>query len=683
MSLVSINDAAGNIGFNTQMAFISLEMLINDCPLPSILHWNQNHFVVLYGIKKSFFSNKVNFIIADPAYGIVRINMEKFAQSWISTYDHKGTVLLLEPSPLFHTIKEVKEPNRGYLFLIKYLLPFKKQISLLFLCMLAVSLISLTFPFLTRLLIDEGVSKKNISLIYLVLFSQLFLFLGNTVIDFIRSWLLLHINTRISFHIISDFLSKLLRLPIKFFETKAVGDLSQRINDHHRIENFLTGTVLTSVFALINMLLFTGILAYFNWLIFFLFAFLSTVSVLWILLFQKKRGHLDYKRFGINKENQDKLYEAIIGMQEIKLFGSENYKRLEWERLQVNYFNLNIKGLALEQWQQSGFIFINTLKNIIISFLAANQVIKGNISLGVLLSISYIVGQINGPIEQLVGFIKSAQDARLSLDRLQEIFNKKDEEDDEMATLPFHDDIIIDNVSFQYEGPNSRYVLKDISLAIPKGKVTAIVGTSGSGKSTLLKLLLGFYTPVSGKIFIGTKDIETLSQKEWRSQCGTVMQDGFIFYDTIARNIAMDGNEIDHNKMKEAIRIANLSEFIETLPLAYTTKIGASGIGISGGQKQRILIARAVYKNPDYLFFDEATSSLDAKNERIIIDHLTNFFRKKTVVIIAHRLSTVKNADQIIVLENGHIVEKGNHEILIKNKSIYFELVKNQLELSK
>ncbi|OMP75129.1 MULTISPECIES: peptidase domain-containing ABC transporter [unclassified Chitinophaga] len=684
VSLLSISEAAESIGFRTQMAYVDMDLLVNDCPFPAILHWDQNHFVVLYGIKKALLTKKIYFIVADPAFGIVALDEEKIHRSWISTFDNKGTILLLEPSSEFRLAREVREKRLGYGFLLNYLSPFKKHIVLLIGAMLGASLISLSFPFLTRLLIDEGVSRKNISLVYLVLLSQLFLFIGSTVIDFIRSWLLLHINARISLHIISDFLSKLLRLPLKFFETKAVGDLSQRINDHHRIENFLTGTVLTSIFSLINMLLFTAILAYFSCLIFSIFAILSVISVGWIFLFQKKREQLDYKRFATSRENQDKLYETIIGMQEIKLFGSEANKRNEWEQLQVKNFNLGIKALALEQYQQSGFIFINTIKNIVVSFLAASYVIKGDISLGVLLSISYITGQINGPIEQLVSFIKASQDARLSIDRLQEIFNKEDEEshsDQFQRERDLHRDIIIDHLSFQYEGPNSPFVLKDISMVIPKGRITAIVGTSGSGKTTLLKLLLGFYKPVKGEIMIGESPLHTLSPGLWRGQCGTVMQEGYIFYDTIAGNIAMNGEEIDDQLMEKAVVTANLMPFIEGLPLAYTTKIGASGLGISGGQKQRILIARAVYKNPHYIFFDEATSNLDTNNERVIMENLNEFLKGKTVVIIAHRLSTVRNADQIIVLENGHIVETGNHDRLVKNKYKYFELVKNQLEL--
>ncbi|WP_246197776.1 peptidase domain-containing ABC transporter [Chitinophaga agrisoli] len=686
VSLLSINDAAEQMGFRTMMAHITVDMLMKDCPVPCIIHWNQNHFVVLYNVRKHLLSGKLYFVVADPAHGIVKVDKDTFLKAWVSNFEGKGTVLVLEPTPNFYSRQAVKDKHRGYGFLVRYLAPFKKYISQLVVGMAAASAIAIAFPFLTQLLIDEGVSNKNLSIVYLVLLSQLFLFAGSTAIDIIRSWLLVHINARISLNIISDFLIKLLKLPIRFFDTKAVGDLSQRINDHHRVENFLTGVVLTSVFSLINIVLFTVILAYFNWMIFVVFGAFSTLALGWVMLFQKKRRQLDYKRFVRNKENQDKLYEVITGMQEIKLYGSETPKRWEWEQLQVKSFKLNMRSLALEQYQHTGFIFINSLKNIIISFLAANQVINGHITLGALLSISYIVGQTNGPIEQAVAFIKAAQDARLSLDRLQEILSKKDEEDTgavkgEQRPVPEHAAIRIADVSFQYEGPNSPYVLKDISLSIPRGKITAIVGTSGSGKTTLLKLLLGFYAPVKGSILVGDNDLQQLSPKVWRSHCGTVMQDGYIFYDTIARNIAVDGKEIDPARMERAVVTANLKGFIESLPLGYTTKIGASGTGLSGGQRQRILLARAVYKDPDYLFFDEATSSLDANNERVIMDNLQAFFKGKTVLVIAHRLSTVKNADQIIVLENGRIVENGSHEHLIKTKRQYFELVRNQLEL--
>lgn len=692
VSLLSINDAAEKLGFRTVMAKLSFDKLIADGPLPCILHWNQEHFVVLSQIKKSnsIFNKRsskthsIKFTIADPGHGIVTIDEQTFKKAWISTSDERGVALLLEPGPDFYIKEEVAESKAGYTFLFRYLKPYKKHITQLIIGMLTASLISLAFPFLTQLLVDVGVADKNVPILYLILLSQLFLFAGDMAIEVVRSWLLLHINTRVSLNIISDFLMKLLRLPIKFFDTKAIGDITQRINDHNRIETFLTGVTLSSLFSMISIVIFTFVLGFYDWKILFIFSVLSLLGVSWVFLFQNKRKTLDYKRFSRNRENQDKLYEMITGMQEIKLYGSETPKRWEWEQLQVKYFKLNIKSLALEQYQHTGFTFFTHLKNILISFVAAQEAIHGNMTLGALLSISYIIGQTNGPLEQLVAFVKAAQDARLSMDRLQEIHNKGEEEEDgeiNQTYTPAHKAIELKDVSFQYGGPHSSYVLKNINLSIPKGKVTAVVGSSGSGKTTFMKLLLNFYNPVSGSISIGENNLSTVSPKWWRNQCGTVMQEGYIFYDTIAKNIALDGKEIDEKTMDHAVKIANLQEFVDDLPLGFTTKIGNSGIGLSGGQKQRILIARSVYKNPDYLFFDEATSSLDANNERLIMDNLNEFFEGKTVVIIAHRLSTVKNADQIVVLEKGEIAEIGNHQTLVKAKGKYFELVRNQLEL--
>jgi len=694
VSLLSINEAAEKLGFRTLMVKLSYNKLVSDCPLPCILHWNQEHFVVLSDVKEKglpiinrFRKEKAGdeFVIADPAHGIVKLDKDTFFNSWVSTYNERGAALLLEPGPEFYSKETVSEEKTGYGFLFRYLRPFRRYIIQLILGMIAASCISLIFPFATQLLIDQGVTEKNLSVVYVVLLAQLFLFLGSMTIELVRGWLLLHVNTRISLNIISDFLIKLLKLPIRYFDSKAVGDITQRINDHHRIENFLTGSVLTSLFSFINIAIFLIILAYYDVKILSLFVGLSTAGILWILLFQKRRRELDYKRFARNRENQDKLYEMITGMQEIKLYGSETPKRWEWEQLQVKNFKVNLKSLLLEQYQHSGLLFVTHLKNILISFLAASEAIAGNMTLGQLLSISYIIGQTNAPIEQLVNLIKSAQDAKLSMNRLQEIHNKTDEEKSSDQNVIQEDapggDIHVHNLSFQYEGPHSPYVLRDINFTIPKGKVTALVGTSGSGKTTLMKLLLNFYAPVSGGIYIGDHALEKLSPKWWRSRCGTVMQDGYIFHDTIARNIALDGKEIDPVRMEHAIHVANIREFIEGLPSGYTTKIGMSGVGISGGQRQRMLIARSVYKDPEYLFFDEATSSLDANNERIIMDNLGTFFRNKTVLVIAHRLSTVKHADQIIVLEKGRLVETGTHDSLTRARGKYFELVKNQLEL--
>lgn len=690
VSLLNINNAAEKIGFRTFMATLTYEHLIEDCPLPCILHWNQEHFVVLYKIYKTgFFSKKRNsfrFVVADPAHEVVTIDENTFKEAWLSTHDNRGTVLALEPTGEFLSHKKRRKKPTNVSFLLSYLRPYRKFVFQIVLGMIAATFISLAFPFLTQLLVDVGVGSKNLSVVYAVILSQLFLFAGSIIIDIIRNWLLLHINARISLNIISDFLIKLLKLPMKFFDTKAVGDLSQRINDHHRIETFLTTSFLSSIFSIINISIFTCVLAYYNLKILCVFLLLSILGVVWILLFQKRRKSLDYKRFARNQENQDKLYEMITGMQELKLFGAETSMRWKWERLQVKYFKLNIESLTLEQYQHTGFIFFTQIKNILITFLAIVEVINNRLTLGSLLSISFIIGQTNGPIEQIINFIKASQDARLSMDRLQEIHNKKDEDEGDLEKLDnsfVATDIIIDNVSFQYEGPESPFVLKNIYATIPKGKITAIVGTSGSGKSTLMKLLLNYYQPVSGDIYIGKKNLKTIAPKDWRNKCGTVSQEGFIFYDTIARNIVLSGEEIDSLKMEKSIEIANLADYVESLPLKYTTRIGASGIGLSGGQRQRILIARAVYKDPEYVFFDEATSSLDANNEKVIIDKLNDFFKDKTVVIIAHRLSTVKNADNILVLENGHIIESGNHLQLSRTKGKYYELVRNQLELDK
>jgi ATP-binding cassette subfamily B protein len=692
VSIVNINDAAEKLGFKTVLAKINLDQLEEDCPLPCILHWNQDHFIVLYAIKneRSIYGRSkkgaYKFVVADPAHEIVEVDIETFRKLWISSEDEKGVGLFLEPTPEFYSKDlntNVKEES--VLFLLKYLLPYKKYIFQLIIGMIAASVFSLLFPFLTQLLIDIGVNEKKLSIVYLIFASQIFLFVGSVGIDLIRNWLLLHINARISLHIISDFLIKLLRLPIKYFDTKAVGDLSQRIQDHHRIESFLTGSLLSSVFSVINIIVFAVVLGFYSPIILSIFIVLSTLGLLWIFLFQGRRKNLDYKRFSTNRENQDKIFEMITGMQEIKLFGAENSTRWKWEQLQVRFFKLNIETLTLEQHQQTGYIFLTHLKNILISFFSVYCVINDRLSLGALLSISYIIGQTNGPIDQLVGFIKGAQDAKLSMSRLQEIHLKEDEENLENATTL--DDISsrdfnLKNVSFQYEGPHSPKVLDNISLTIPEGKITAIVGSSGSGKTTLMKLLLSFYEPSSGVITIGNTDMSTISPTFWRGLCGTVMQEGYIFNDTIENNIALDGKEVDKAKLANAVVTANLQEFVSALPLGFNTKIGNSGVGISGGQKQRILIARAVYKNPDYIFFDEATSSLDANNEKIIIDNLNHFFHGKTVVIIAHRLSTVKNADQILMLENGKIIEQGTHDSLCVVKGKYFELVKNQLELA-
>lgn len=680
-SLLGISDAAEKIGFRTLGIKVSYEKLKEDAPLPCIAHWNQNHFVVIYKIKKD------TVYIADPGHGLLKYKKDEFLKSWQSDH-HEGILLLLEPTPEFSeddTLSTDEKSKKGFSFLFRYLFKYKKLLTQLIIGLVAGSLLQLLFPFLTQSIVDIGVQHSDMHFIYLVLIAQLMLFVGRTTIEIIRSWILMHISSRINISLVSDFFVKLMKLPISFFDVKMTGDIMQRINDHHRIEAFLTSATLSVLFSFVNLIVFSIVLGVYSMTIFTVFIVGSLLYFLWITFFLKQRADLDYKRFNQNSQNQSKVMELITGMQEIKLHNAERQKRWQWENIQVRLFKINIKGLSLEQTQNAGSGLINELKNIFITFLSAKLVIDNTISLGTMLSISYIIGQLNSPIMQLVSFTQNLQDARLSLERLSEIHNKSDEEpvgkQDTSIEFVKESPIRLNNVSFQYTGVYGDMVLQDLDMLIPENKITAIVGSSGSGKTTLMKLLLKFYEPVSGEIRVAEQNLNSISAKTWRSVCGVVMQEGYIFSDTIANNIAIGVEDIDKKRLQQACKIANIKEHIESLPLGYNTKIGMDGIGLSTGQKQRILIARAVYKNPDYLFFDEATSALDATNEKIIMNNLDQFFKGKTVVVIAHRLSTVKNADQIIVLEKGKIVEYGNHMQLTARKGSYYELVKNQLEL--
>jgi ATP-binding cassette, subfamily B, bacterial len=690
VSLLGISQAAEKIGLKTLMVKVSLEGLKNDCPLPAILHWNQDHFVVLYKIKRANrFSRQpaYRYIIADPGQGMMTLSEEVFLQCWQPAGSVQGIALLMEPTPDFYSKKTtLPTATNGYKTLLRYLRPYHKQLVWLFTFMVLSIAITVALPYLTTSLVDKGVIPHNPSAVVLLIFIQFVLYAGSSLLDVLRSWVLLNMNAKISLNIISDFLKKLLRLPIRFFDSKSVGDVSQRITDHHRIENFLTTDIITSIFSILQIIVFSVILFTYRLNIWITFTLCSLAGIGWIFLFQKKRQQMDYIRFNQSKTTQDKLFELVVGMQEIKLFGSENTKRWEWEHLQIKQYRLNIRSLKLEQLQQTGYYFLTYSKNIIISYMAAMSVIHQQFSLGVMLSISFIIGQTNGPLQQLIQFFKSAQDAKLSFNRFQEVHEKADEEKEEYPVQAevageIHEAIRLENVSFQYQGPRSPFVLQDIDLVIPKGKVTAIVGASGSGKTTLMKLILGFYQPTAGNVLIGNHNLADFSPSWWRQQCGTVMQDGYIFNDSIKKNIVADGSDADPLRFEQAVEVSRADEFVNQLPLQYHTRIGTSGTGLSGGQKQRILIARAVYKDTNYLLLDEATSSLDANNESAIMDSLDNYFIGKTVVIIAHRLSTVRNADQIIVLEHGRIVETGDHFSLATKRGRYYELVKNQLEL--
>lgn len=677
-SLLGISEAAEKLGLRTIGAKLGYDDLLNDVSFPCIGYWHQRHFIVIYKVTQK------KVYVSDPAFGLIKYSKEEFLKGW-GADNGQGVVLSLSVTPAFHAQEDDKQTTgNGISFIYKYLLQYKQLMWQLFIGLSVSSLIQLAFPFITQSIVDTGIRHNNLSFINLMLLVQLLLFVGKTSVEVIRRYILMHLSSRININLLSDFFIKLMKLPLGFFDVKMTGDILQRIQDHQRVESFLTSGTMNIAFSFINLIAFSIVLFFYNPLIFFVFASGSIVYFLWIFLFIKRNALLDYKRFDQLSQNQEKNIEMIYGMQEIKLHNAGTRKRWQWEQLQAKLFKINLKGLRLKQMQTGGASVINELKNILVSFLAAKLVLQGQISLGVMLSVSYIIGQLNGPLLQLVEFVDLWQNAKLSIARINEIHKKPDEEsiDDEKTAEIVDGDIRLQNLSFSYT--NSKHlkpVLDGINLTIPHKKVTAIVGSSGSGKTTLMKLLLKFYEPSAGSIYISNTSLSDIAHTAWRDKCGAVMQDGYIFNDTIAYNIAIASETIDKQSLQAAAKIANIQEFILSLPLGYNTKIGQNGMGLSAGQKQRILIARAVYKNPDILFFDEATSALDANNEKIIIENLNHFFKGKTVIVIAHRLSTVKNADKIIVMEKGVIIEEGTHLELVQTKKNYFNLVKNQLEL--
>ncbi|MEW7278983.1 peptidase domain-containing ABC transporter [Aquimarina sp. 2201CG1-2-11] len=687
-SLLGLSEAVEQIGFRSLGVKLSLTKL-EEVPLPCIVHWNKVHYVVVYNIKTSR-KGTMTIYVSDPAHGLITYTKEEFIKAWIGNnadeHTEEGVALLIEPTPKFYDDNLEEENEKfGFKFISKYLFKYKTFLFQLVLGLLAGSLLQLITPFLTQSIVDVGIKNQDLNFVYLVLIAMLSLFIGRTLIDVLRSWILLHLSTRINISLISDFFIKLMNLPISYFDVKMTGDLLQRINDHKRIEQILTMSSLSVLFSMVNLIVFSIVLIYYSVPIFGIFAVGSFFYFAWVLIFFKKRKKLDYKRFSQISEEQSKVIELVNGMQEIKLHNAEKRKRWNWEFVQAKLFRISIENLALEQYQNVGSAFINELKNILITVFSAKLVIDGDITLGMMLAITAIVGQLNAPISQLINFLRELQDAQISLERLGEIHNKEDEEEagvERIKEIPDKVGFDIKDMDFRYVG-SEKPVLEGLDLSIPANKITAVVGVSGSGKTTLMKLLLKFYEPDKGQIFIGNHDLKNVSQKSWRDQFGVVMQEGYIFNDTIANNIAVGDDYVDKKKLAHAVDVANIQEFIESLPLSYNTKIGMEGIGLSTGQKQRLFIARAVYKNPKYLFFDEATSALDANNEKVIMEKLDTFFKDKTVMVIAHRLSTVKNAHQIVVLDKGKIVEVGNHEALIKKKGSYFNLVKNQLELGK
>lgn len=680
ISLLGIKDAAETVGLSTTCCQLSLHAL-KRISFPCILHWNQNHFVVLYKYKRG------KFYIADPGIGKTEYLEKEFVKYW--SFDHQnsnmGTCLLLVPTESFlNNSKQDKTSSSSLKVVIGYIQQYKKYLAIIAMGLLVGCILEIILPFLTQSIVDIGIHKQDINIIFLILLGELMIVVGKTSIDFIRRWLLLHISVRLNLFLVSDFFIKLLRLPMHFFDSKLIGDFMQRIGDHNRIQSFLTNQVMSLLFALVSFLVLGSVLVYYDIKIFVTFLIGSIVYGAWIALFLKERKIIDYKLFGLQAKNQDRTFQFITSIQEIKLQGCECRRRWEWEDNQADLFTVQMRSMKLQQTQEAGSIFINEVKNIIITVFAATAVIHGHMSLGAMLAVQYIIGQLNSPIEQLMSFVNSFQDVKLSLERINEIHTVKEEETNSSQLTEFQDadkSIYINQLDFKYNHHSRKNTIENVSLCIPQGKVTAIVGASGCGKTTLLKLLLGFYPVNKGTISIARHNLNEYNIKWWRKHCGVVMQDGVIFSESISRNIAVGDEEIDVERLEQAARIANIHDYIMGLPLKYNTQIGRDGVGLSQGQKQRILIARAVYKNPAYIFLDEATNALDAKNEKAIVENLNEFYKGRTVIVVAHRLSTVKNADQIIVLDNGKVVETGNHASLIEKQGAYFNLVKNQLEL--
>ncbi len=679
-NLLKLSEAAEAIGFKSIGAKINFKQL-RDAPLPCIVHWNKRHFVVVYQIKKNI------IYVSDPSYKLTTYREKEFIEQWIgnnATEDTKeGVVLLLELTPKFKSLSWARTDKKSLGFLFQYLLKYKSLLVQLCIGLLVGSLFQLILPFLTQSIVDIGIQSQNVNFIYIILSGQIMLFLGQTLVSIFRNWILLHLSTRVNISLVSDFFIKLMALPIAYFDTRMTGDIMQRINDHNRIESLLTGSALSTLFSMFNLVIFAGVLIYYSPLIFGIFAIGSVLYILWIMYFLDRRKELDYKRFSQLSQEQSTVIELINGMQEIKMHNAERQKRWKWEYVQARLFKVSIQNLILEQTQGVGSSIINELKNIIITFTSALLVIDGNITLGMMLSIQYIIGQLNSPIGQMVGFIRSYQDAKISMDRLAEIHDKKNEEESNQHlsnNVKPNQKLILQKVHFRYLG-NDTNVINGLDIEIPPNKTTAVVGASGSGKTTLIKLILKFYLPNTGNIYNGDQNLNSLSHRAWRNHCGVVQQEGYIFNDTIAYNIAIGDDEIDESRLIMATKTANIYDFIQSLPLGFNTQIGNEGVGLSTGQKQRILIARAVYKDPPLLCFDEATSALDAKNERLIMEKLKTFFENKTVIIIAHRLSTVQNADKILVMEDGQIIESGTHHQLLFQKKSYYHLVKNQLQL--
>ena len=701
VSVAGIRDALKEIGMNSATFEMTLDQLAEKCPMPAILHWDQNHFVVIEGVKSSKVNgqwsmvNGQSFKIANPAYGRHRHDAESMAKHWLN--GDKGVVIAIEPTQAFYDREPVKEKHSFWRFAKKYVWPFRAQMGVLAFSMVFGILLSLVTPFITQHLVDDGIGGRDLGIILNLMLAQLALFLGSFGMGLITSWVSLYMGTRININILGDYLKKLLRLPMTFFETKSIGDYNQRIGDHSRLQSFVTQNTLQTAFSLLSSVVLLTIIAWFSLKIFAVYIVLTAASIAWMTYFFRRRKALDYEQFRISAENQNKLYELMSGITDIKLNGYEDYKLQEWSEMQERQYRMSKRVLKLGQIQSTGYMAIGQLRNILITFWIASDVVGGLLTLGMMMSISNIIGQVNGPLGQLIGFLQQFQDAKISLERSEEVHLCEEEDaktlniehgtlnisqvGTETLKLSNSQSFTICHLTFCYTGSIGKPALEDVSFTIPAGKTTAIVGESGSGKTTLMKLLLKFYAPTEGRIMLGGKDLQDWPAKAVRAVTGIVMQDNFIFSDTIKNNIVL-GETYDKARLDEAIDLSCLREFIDRLPLGVETKVGRDGTGISGGEKQRLMIARAIYKQPQYLMLDEATSSLDAEKERRITENLEKKFHNRTMLVIAHRLSTVKNADNIVVLRKGHVVEQGTHQQLVALHGYYYELVHNQLELA-
>lgn len=681
VSVAGIRDALEKIGADSASFEMTMEQLRTKCPLPAILHWEQNHFVVLYDVKQHKLTKKWTYFVANPAYGKHGFSESSFEKYWLN--GDTGIVIAVEPQEEFYGKKPVKEKHSLTCFARKYVWPFRWELSQSALSMLFGMLLALVTPFLTQAMVDDGINMRNMGLILNILFAQLSLFIGTFIMGLISSHVSLYMSTRININILSDYLGKLLKLPMTFFDTKSVGDYQQRLGDHGRLQNFITYSTLQTLFSIVSAPFYLAIIGWYSMVILSVYLLLTGLSTVWMIYFFRRRKALDYEQFKVNSENQNKQYELMSGITDIKLNGYDDYKMEEWRTLQERSYQMNVKMLKLGQIQETGFTLIGQLRNIFITCWIAAEVVNGHLTLGMMMSISAIIGLVNGPLSQLIGFLQQFQDAKISLERSEEVHLCANEDSIAQVDIPIDtpQDIEVNNLTFSYTGSIGQPALKNVSFTIPAGKKTAIVGESGSGKTTLMKLLLKFYEPTKGEIKLGGKNLKNFSAKSIRRASGIVMQDNFIFSDTIKRNIIL-GEQENNEQLKRALTTACLNEFIKKQPLGVNTKIGAEGIGVSGWEKQRIMIARAAYKRPAYLMLDEATSSLDAENEKNITHNLENDFKGRTQIVIAHRLSTVKNADRIIVLRNGEVVEEGNHAELIAQHGYYYQLIHNQLELA-